>query len=234
MHNYTIINVDTDSITYCNNDMSPFTDEEYQRDINELNSCYPDLIKFTDDGSYDVVVVLKAKNYVLYNNGKRKIKGAALKCTSKSPAEREFVNKVIDTIIDTPNLEEMHIKIKDIYNSFIREACNIQDISRWAAKKNITSKVLKNERTNEVNVRNAIEGSEYVEGDRVYLFTNKEGNLTLVENFQQGDYDVDTMLKKLYNTFSVFKTILPKELFVNYTLKKNKKLLEAIMSITSP
>ena len=52
-HDYVIVNVDTDSISYCKHDHSPFTGEEYEADIKELNSCYPPMITFEDDGSYD-------------------------------------------------------------------------------------------------------------------------------------------------------------------------------------
>ncbi len=44
-----------------------------------------------------------------------------------------------------------------------------------------------------------------------------------------GDYNKDVMLKKLFETGKVFQTVLDTaELFPNYALKRNKKLLEVL------
>ena len=51
---------------------------------------------FRSDGYFDTIIVLKAKNYILCNNGKIKYKGSALKDPKKELALKEFIDKIID------------------------------------------------------------------------------------------------------------------------------------------
>jgi hypothetical protein len=112
-----------------------------------------------------------------------------------------------------------------LYNTYVKEIFNVYDIKRWVTKKTITDKVLNPKRTNEQKVLDCIQGTEYVEGDKIYTFFKSDESLCLVENFS-GDYHVDKLLEKLYKTGLVFVSVLDIDnLFINYKLKKNKKLL---------
>ena len=63
----------------------------------------------------------------------------------------------------------------------------------------------------------------------MYVYFKPDDSLGLASQFD-GTYNVDKMLKKCYDTVCVFETILPvKELFLNYSLKKNKKALEELI-----
>lgn len=228
MYNFKLVNVDTDSISICKQDGSPFTNEEEARLLKELNSLFPETVVWDDDGSYQTVVVLKAKNYILYDGKQVKIKGSALKATQKAPALKEFLKEVIDYIIFHDNIK--YEDIIQIYLKYVKEIGDIKDIKRWAARKTISDKVLMNDRTNEVKLRNAIQGTEIVEGDRAYVYYTPDNDLRLVQHFD-GNYNKARLYKNLYDTAWVFESILDCELlFKNYALKKNQKELEVILN----
>jgi hypothetical protein len=127
------------------------------------------------------------------------------------------------------NLSEEQVKkIVQIYNDYVSEIKQIKDIKRWVSRKTLTSKIYSSPRANEKKVLDAIQGTEYTEGDRAYFFFREDGTLALVEHFD-GKYDKDRLLHKLFQTSKVFETVLPTaDLFLNFKLKKNKPLLETV------
>lgn len=214
-HNFILGPCDTDSISLCKNDYSSFTQEEQNSLIEEINSLLPEYIQYAHDGYFDTVVIVKAKNYVLRTlDGKVKIKGSALKATMKENALKEFINKVIYCF-----LEGKQDTIVNIYNEYVKEILNLQDITRWTSKKNITSKVMDPQRTNEQKILDAIEDSEYVEGDKCFVFFDVEDKLVLQEHWNN-NHNVVKLLKKLYDTVCIFKLILDIKQFTNYSLKR--------------
>lgn len=219
-----VVNADTDSISFNKTDGSHIDEDERKYLLNDLNSRFPERIRFEDDGYFKTFLVLKAKNYVLDDGKKIKYKGSAIKATQKEPALKEFIKKIIDSIM---NHKEDY---QEIYHSYIKEACNIKDIKRWATRKTISDKTLNSERSNEFRIRNTLDGTEYVEGDRIYTYYKDKNTLELVERFD-GQYDVDRLLEKCYNTSYTFETVLDCDaLFKNYKLKKNKKTLEELLN----
>lgn len=224
-HNFILGPVDTDSISFTKPDMSPFSEEERNELLAEINALMPEKVKYADDGYYDTCIVIRAKNYILWDGKKLKMKGSALKATTKEPALQEFIKSTIQIILDNREVTDIHTKTHDLYQQYVREIMNISDIKRWASKKTITDKILKNERTNEAKVRDALAGSDYTEGDKIFVYFKEDGNLSLVENFNN-DHDRSKLLKKLFSTAETFETILPVgELFPNYSLKKQYKIL---------
>lgn len=223
-HNFTLSTCDTDSITICKPDGSDFSKDEISSLTEELNSMYPELISWDLEPKIDKMLVIKTKNYVLCEEGKIKHKGSSLRDPKLEPALREFLGRIVDAILNE------NTNFSDIYNEYVKEAMNVKDIKRWSSRKTISSKTLESERTNESKIRDAIEDTEYVEGDRIFVFFNSDESLSLVEKFN-GDYHKDKLLKKLFETGKRFSTVLnTKELFKNYALKKNKKELESVNS----
>lgn len=219
MKNFTLINCDTDSITICKPDGSSFSEEEQASLLKELNAQFPERIKWEADGSFPKIIVLKAKNYVLYDGKKIKKKGSSLKDPKSSPALREFLDAIIDAIIfEKGNYQEIYLK-------YVKEILDVKDIKRWSSRKTLSSTMLESDRTNETRIVDALAGSNYVEGDRFYTFYETPSKISLVENFK-GVYDKKKLLKAVYDKGQIFSTVLnTKELFINYTLKKNEKLL---------
>lgn len=223
-HEFKIVGGDTDSIMFCKKDMTPFTDIEQENLIKEINSLLPKEIKFANDGVFSRVVYAKAKNYVMVDQkGKRKVKGSAFKSSTLEPIIKDLINELVDAMI-----ENKQQTLVEIYHKYIKMVNNITDMKPWAKKVTLSPTTFKSERKNETKIIDAIKGTEYGSGDRVYLYSKPDDTLNVVEKFD-GEYDKDTYYEKLFKATQRFQTILPvKELFLNYSLKKNKMLLEQL------
>lgn len=220
---YIITNIDTDSFSYGKQDGSFISEEERESFRQNLNALYPKNISWEPDGYFTKFIVLRAKNYVLYDGKKIKYKGSALRNPALEPALKEFINRIVESIIyETGNCQE-------IYNEYVKEIQNVKDIKRWSCRKTLTSKTYNSERANETKIKDAVEETEYVEGDRVHVFYLPDGSLCLSEEYQ-GIYDKEKLLEKLFKAGQRFSPIFSnsKELFPNYKLKKNKKALEVL------
>jgi DNA polymerase elongation subunit (family B) len=227
-HNFILGPCDTDSISFCKPDMSEFTEKEQNDLLEEINSYMPELIRFSHDGYYKSCVALKAKNYVLKDfSGKVKLKGSALKPPNREPALKEVMEQSL-TILSDYSKEESCVKIKVLYNQYVKEAMAVQDISRWSFKKSITERVLNSERANETKVLDALEGEEFQEGDKRFFYYKEDGTLGLREQFD-GNYDKKRLLEKLFKTTQIFSTVIPKDTFLNYKLKRNEQALAILL-----
>lgn len=219
MYDFKLVNLDTDSVTVCKQDGTPFSSEEQEKLLNELNSLFPPQIHWEPDGTFDTVIVLKAKNYILFDGKKIKTKGSSLRDSKRELALREFLEAIISTII------YKKYDYLTIYEKYVKEILNITDIKRYCSKKTITSTVMQGARLNEIKIKDAIEGTEYKEGDKIWVYYDRDQNLRLVEQFN-GKYDIKRLLGKLYKTSLIFANVIDKKIFINYSLKKNEKLLE--------
>lgn len=215
---YTIVNADTDSISY----QAPLGDN-IEDHLKDLNSIYPDKIRWENDGVYNGVLVVKAKNYALRQGEKIKIKGSALKATMKETALVWFLNRSIESL-----LYQVPMTIEILYDKLVSEIRDGSlDISQWSSKKTITKAVLNPQRTNEQRVLDALKGEHIQEGDKVRMFFETETTLCLEQNFK-GVYDKDKLYEKLYKTVKVLEPVLDMNNFPNYKLKRNKKALEEL------
>lgn len=218
---FKLVNADTDSIMVSNSNV--LSKEEVVNLTKELNSLFPDTINWELEAVFSKVIVVAPKNYVLYDGEKIAYKGSALKASTKEPALKEFIKNILTVIIENEHVQDDTYKF--IYSKYVKEIMEVKDITRWASRKTVTDNVLNAKRTNEQKVLDAIENSEYAEGDRIYCYFKSDNSLGLAENFN-GDYSRDKLLEKLYKTALVFEPIIDKCLFVNYKLKKNKAILE--------
>jgi DNA polymerase I len=226
---FLIANADTDSVSITGkyNSHIPWTEDSKKMFLSAWNTRFPERIRWEDDGVYDRVLVLKAKNYVLSQNGKLKIKGSALKASMKEPALKEFIHEIIDALI-TNNSHT----IPKIYTKYVQEILNVYDIERWSFKKTITSSVLNPGRTNERKVLDALDGSEYLEGDKKYFYFVNDDSLALADtwNHKAPNHNVAKLLEKLYKTMVIFKPVYDITQCLNYKLKRNHKLLQTLNS----
>lgn len=215
---FKLVNADTDSISYCKSDMSELSEEEFKKHLAEVNSMFPPRIRWEDDGVFKRVVVVKAKNYILYDGEKIKLKGSGIKATTKCVALKEFIGKIIEMLVHNKG------DLSTMYMEYVHEIMNIKDITRWTARKTVSEKVMTSERANETKVRSAIEDTEYVEGDRVRVFYLPDDTLELEENFK-GVYNRKRLLKNLFDTVKGFEPVIPnyKELCPNFSLVRTSK-----------
>lgn len=141
-HNFTLINCDTDAIMIAKSDQTEFSEQEQEYLLKELNSLYPELIKFEDDGYFEKVIVIKAKNYILKEHGTGKVstKGSATKDSKKEPQLRKMIDELVNSILKN-NIN--YSNLIAIYNSYVYQVINgVQDIKPWCSKKTITEKIL--------------------------------------------------------------------------------------------
>jgi DNA polymerase elongation subunit (family B) len=224
-------------------DGSEFSTDEQQKLLDELNSLFPENIKFEHDGYFKCVVVLKAKNYVLWDGKKIKTKGSAFKSSTKEPALAELLNTVVNSLIH--NGEDY----TDIYERYVSEAMDINEISRWCVKKSITKKLLNGTRKNETKVLDALDIDDLQEGDKVYLYNAIDGEvqdsakgelvfykdgrpkmipnkvLKLSEEFD-GNYNYLHYVKRVYDTISILKSVIDMDKITKYHLSKFQPLLD--------
>jgi DNA polymerase elongation subunit (family B) len=218
----TIVNGDTDSISFCNNDRSEFTKETQDDLLKDLNSKFPSMIHWEHDGIYKSVIIIATKNYVLWDGVKLKYKGSAIKASTKEPALKEFIKVIIDAML---NDQDNYV---EIYHRYVKEILDVKDMKRWASRKTLTEAVFSSPRLNETKIKDAVAGTEYVKGDRVYMYFLPDESLGLLENFD-GNYNITTLLHKLYATGEIFSSILDtKTMFPNYKLKRNKEKLKEV------
>jgi DNA polymerase elongation subunit (family B) len=234
-HNFIICNGDTDSIMICKQDMSSWSKEEQESLLEEINSLLPKEIRFANDGVFTKAVILKAKNYIMIDEkGKRKMKGSSLKSSTLEPALKDMLGEFIEAIL-ADRLQDL----MPIYERYINLALGITDISKWCTKKSLSPTTYNSERKNETDIIDAIKGSEYKSGDRVYLYakskvieldefyktgpkkgqrkTKKVKVYGLQENFN-GDYDKQCYVDKVLATTKRFSTVIDTSIFRKYTV----------------
>lgn len=248
---YTLVNVDTDSFSVTNGKNA--TKEEYANELKELNALYPELIRWEDDGIYDKVIVIRAKNYVLVKDGKIKYKGSAIRDQKKEPALAEMLQNMVKAMLSGEKSA-----LPSIYQNYVKEAIQIRDINRWLTKKTVTKAVLKGTETASKNVMNAItesietgvvEGVQ--EGDKIWVYNSingeiqekkkgepvfyKDGRPKMIPNYilrdhrlWKGDEDKLHYVERVYDTVQILSNLINKEEFVDYTLKRNRELLKGL------
>jgi hypothetical protein len=247
-YNFQLINVDTDSVTVCNENGEKISDEQLSIIDEQLNEIFPEYIEWELEPRIDTLIVLKAKNYIMEIGGKIKLKGSSIKDQKKEPALREMLNDMISDLVykEGQNLVE-------IYHKFIREAKNPTDIHRWCQKKTVTKSVLncaedESARANEKVVYNAIKHTQIQEGDKVWLFPailgsnmetkiNAKGQVTTkqvpilglcLDREWSGQHNYLKLVERVYSTIEILSNVVDMSKFVDYTLKKNIDLLNKL------
>ena len=177
---YTLVNVDTDSFSYTNT-IAP-TKDDFKKEIAALNSIYPELIKWEDDGVYEKIIVVKAKNYVLVKEGKKKYKGSSLTDQKKEPRLLQFLEQLIEVLLADQTEAEKQAALKQTYDNVCREVAYKFNVFDWVTKKTVTKSILEPKRANEQKPMNAItEAIEkkiipgIQEGDKVWLYLAIDG-----------------------------------------------------------
>lgn len=214
---FTVVNVDTDSFSY--SPPKKLLAGEFDAHIADINTRFKDGIIWEDDGYFQKFIVVKAKNYVLYDGKTVKIKGSGLKATNKERALQKFLRDVIMLL-----LKNKKDHIFDLYQEYANQIKDLDDMTDWAMKKTVTKAVLNPGRTQEQKVLDAIQSIHYQEGDKVRLFSKDKDTLCLVDQFE-GEYHKETYFQKLHDTLSIFGTLVDPTLFPNYKLTRNKNLL---------
>ncbi len=228
-HNFKLINADTDSVMISKACGEEFSEQEKVDLLAELNSLFPSLINFSDDGYFSKVIVLKAKNYILLQDGKIKKKGSSLKSSKTEKGLVKFMSEIIEVL-----LHGTTDQLLPIYNNYIKLVNNLTDINDYASKKTVTKSVLEPTRSTEQKILGAIGDKNVQMGDKVYVYftaPNEEGvtSLKLVENWSN-DHDTTQLMKRIYSTLQIFGNVIDLSIFPKYHLK-NKKVKEQLENL---
>lgn len=120
-------------------------------------------------------------------------------------------------------------KIHKIYQKYVKEAMNVTDIKRWSSRKTYTKKIDDSPRTNESKIKDAMAGSDYKEGDKLWVFFKEDKTLCLAENFT-GEYDKMKLIEKIWKSAQVFNNVIDTEkAFPKVHLKTKKALLDKLL-----
>jgi DNA polymerase I len=248
---FSLVNVDTDSFSITKN--QEITKEDFKELLKVLNGQFPDLIRWEDDGIYEKVIVIRAKNYVLVRDGKVKFKGSAITDQKKEPALTEMLEKMVYALLD-----DEKAALPFIYREYIKEAVNIQFINRWCTKKTVTKSVLQPNRLTELKVLNAIKESidkniieGVAEGDKVWVYNSikgeiqarakgelvfyKDGRAKMIPNailrdvrLWERDEDREHYLDRVHSTVQILSNLLDMDQFIDYNKKSNDEQLKGL------
>lgn len=247
---YVLVNADTDSISYTDGNVC--SSDDFKKEIEEINSLYPKMISWADDGIFSVFCVIRAKNYIMVKDGKTKVKGASLTDQKKEYALQMFIKKIIE-IITTKGLE--YNELIDLYDKTCFSAKNIININEWCVKKTVTKSILTSTRSNELKVYNSLKEAlnkkligRIQEGDKIFVYQaieglkhkldkgapvySKKGEPKMVINtilrfpeLWNKDQDTWHYVERIYETLKIFNTVIDLNKFTKYHLKKNQELL---------
>lgn len=224
-HNFKICGWDTDSILINKPDHESFSKEERLTLLNELNSLFPEKIKFADDGYFKCAVILKAKNYILLKeNGEISKKGSGLKSSKLEKSLSVLIDEIILSLLYNNGND-----LVSIYHKYIKLVNNLTDIKGWTAKHTFTQKVKNPSRTNEQKQLDALNGKSLQLGDKMYLYFRKDDTLGLEEHWC-GDHNPSRLMNRIYSTFKIFKNVINMNDFSKYHLK-NKKIKAKLQEV---
>lgn len=255
---YNLVNVDTDSFSYTNNELP--TKEEFDKELKDLNSLYPKLISWEKDGKdgiFDKIIVVKAKNYVLVRDGKIKYKGSSLTDQKKEPRLLKLLEELITVLLtDEPNKEQ---KLISTYDQCCREVAYKFNVRDWVTKKTVTKSILNPKRANEQKPLNAI--NEAVEkkiidgcqeGDKIWLYLAIDGERVKMEKGEpvvlkktgetkkilndvyrfaelwNNDQHTKHYLTRIFDTATILENIVDVSKFTKYYSPKSTELLEKL------
>ena len=141
-HNFIIVNGDTDSIAFKKPDEKPFSQEEQDSILAELNALMPKNIVWKNDKHYRRVIVLKAKNYVLVTyEGKKTFKGSSLRSRADERFGRRFLGQAVDLLL-AENRTELAALYADLQAKIESRELGIEDIAR---RERVTEKTFSSE-----------------------------------------------------------------------------------------
>lgn len=203
IQDFEIINADTDSISIAKKNKELWREDEQKDVISSLNSLYPEKINWDIEGSFSKMMVLKSKNYATISpvDG-LKLKGSALKASSKEKALQEFILEMVNSLMSIND-----VPVEEIKQKYLNEIENVTDIHRWVTKKTYTLKVQEANSDYQKHLKELAEDDNLVQGDRFYLFYDEDDNILTVDNFK-GSYSKKRLLDKFKKTVAIFDPVL--------------------------
>jgi DNA polymerase elongation subunit (family B) len=184
-----VIEIDTDGVYFRPPDR--VRDEQAELSyVEELGSDLPKGIRLAHDGRYRAMVSLKQKNYACIGyDGRKVLRGAALRSRADEPFGREFLLAGIDLLLagDLPRLAQGYRELQaGIMNGEL-------PIGKLARRERVTEKTL----SSPSKKRAAAVVGETPVGDYMTVYQRADGSLARVEDYA-GDEDRAYYADKLY------------------------------------
>lgn len=229
MRNFDLVCCDTDAITIAKFDGAKFNTDELNILTEELNSIFPIGIRWEFEFNIPKMIVLKKKNYIMFDGHKISMKGGSLKSSKIEPICKQMLNEMIEHLV-YDRLDQL----KPTLEKYKEQVQNVTDITPLCSKKALSPTTYKSKRKNETDIIDAVKNSEYRSGDRVYLFVKrkvvelpelykvgpkkgqpktKEVNFLVLKEDFDGDYCKEYYLERLETITKLFSPVLGKDFF---------------------
>ncbi|MDE2125051.1 MAG: DNA polymerase [Armatimonadetes bacterium] len=185
----TVIEVDTDGV-YVSPPPGTEGEEAERRIVETVGSVLPTGIRLAFDGRYRAMLSLKIKNYVLETyDGRRILKGAALRSRADEPFGRDFLAGAIDCLLRR-DVEG----VGSLYQAAARRILDHQmTIAQLARRERVTGKTF----SSSLKRREAEAAKGLKTGDFMMVYQRADGDLARAEQFNR-DEDTAYYLEKLY------------------------------------
>lgn len=225
---FNIAYLDTDALCITKPDGAPFPPEEQSALLAELNSLFPEHIKFSNDGYAPAMVVIKTKNrFYLNEKGDLKVKGSALKSSKTLPSIKKFHRRCMDALLGLSGTTVAEIYREEV----IALARGVNSISDWSSKKTISEKTIASKRKTEQDIMDAVRGRHWQNGDKIWVYRTNENKLKLVEDYDPSnpDYALPKLLSSLANASKVFDTVVDNSYRVDFGKVTNARKLNNLV-----
>jgi DNA polymerase, archaea type len=184
-----VIEIDTDGV-YFQPPTGISGPEDEEKFVAHIGTKLPDGIRLAFDGRYEVMLSLKAKNYVLVDyKGKTTFKGSSLRSRADEEFGRKFMTRSVDLLIagETQTLSDYY---QELLASLENRTLGIEEIQR---RERITDKTF----SSDAKKRSAEAAKGLKEGDYILLYQREDGALVPSLNYN-ADEDVEYYQTKLH------------------------------------
>jgi len=184
-----VIEIDTDGV-YFQPPAGVEGQEAEEQFVAEVGKSLDTGIRLAFDGRYEVMISLKAKNYVLvsYTN-KKTFKGSSLRSRADERFGRRFLTQAVDFLI-SEDLTGLAALYADLQDKLEQRALGIDEISR---RERVTEKTF----SSDAKKRNAAVMVGLKVGDYAVLYQKEDKSLALAADYNH-DEDIEYYQTKLY------------------------------------
>ncbi len=184
-----VIEIDTDGVYFKPPEQVRDEDTEMAY-VEELGSILPKGIKLAHDGRYRAMVSLKQKNYACIGyDGRKVLRGAALRSRADEPFGRSFMNEAIDLLL-AGDLSQLGERYRELSLAILSGS---MPIDRLARRERVTEKTF----SSQAKKRSAAVAGDTAVGDYICVYQRSDGSLGRVEDYA-GDEDRGYYADKLY------------------------------------
>ena len=205
-HGARVIEIDTDGVYFQPPDAVRGEAKELAF-VETIGQTLPPGIRLAHDGSYEAMLSLKMKNYVLVEHGGHKtFKGSSLRSRADERFGRHFLTQAVNLLLDGKDEALSHL-----YKDLLAQIENSQlPVSEFAKRERVTDKLLSSDLRR--RAADAIRGAGIKQGEFASLYQKKDKTLGLADSYAH-DEDADYYAAKLYKFAGRLKEAVGEERF---------------------